>query len=361
MNTKKAQENLPESTPVYYSLILTRSYNIYIAYFAIFIICLVQMGYVKNCIPILFWIAASCIARKKVNTIPIRWNLLFYVCISVGWITYFIYCYGWNCGGTNFIMPLLLVSMFSIYDRLFNKIIFTIFLFFLRMALFFNCQLNAPVYSLNHEQMLILQIVNTLLSFIIMVLVCMTFSSNLQKAEKHLYLYNMELQQQAATDPLTTLYNRRRMEEILKNHIAANPSENFSIAIGDIDFFKRVNDTYGHNTGDLALIDTAQLLKDCFKSDFVARLGGDEFLVVITRDCTSEQVLDETQRFLEVLRSHFCNKKEFSIMTASAGVAVYTLRNGEKHNFENLMKCSDKALYMAKKSGKNMCCVYEWS
>ena len=129
MNTKKTQENLPESTPVYYSLILTRSYNIYIAYFAIFIICLVQMGYVKNCIPVLVWIAASCIARKKVSTIPIRWNLLFYVCISVGWITYFIYCYGWNCGGINFMMPLLLVSMFSIYDRLFNKIIFTIFLF----------------------------------------------------------------------------------------------------------------------------------------------------------------------------------------------------------------------------------------
>ena len=191
MNTKKAQENLPESTPVYYSLILTRSYNIYIAYFAIFIICLVQMGYVKNCIPVLVWIAASCIARKNVNTIPIRWNLLFYVCISVGWITYFIYCYGWNCGGINFMMPLLLVSMFSIYDRLFNKIIFTIFLFFLRMALFFNCQLNAPVYSLNDEQMLIMQIVNTVLSFIIMVLVCITFSSNLQKAEKHLFLYNM--------------------------------------------------------------------------------------------------------------------------------------------------------------------------
>ena len=121
---------------------------------------------------------------------------------------------------------------------------------FLRMALFFNCQLNAPVYSLNNEQMLIMQIVNTVLSFIIMVLVCITFSSNLQKAEKHLFLYNMELQQQAATDPLTTLYNRRRMEEILKNHIAANPTENFSIAIGDIDFFKKVNDTYGHNCGD---------------------------------------------------------------------------------------------------------------
>lgn len=162
----------------------------------------------------------------------------------------------------------------------------------------------------------------------------------------------------ANTDFLTGLYNRR----MLFSHLESNKdSSTMAMITIDLDSFKQVNDTYGHNTGDLALIDTAQLLKDCFKSDFVARLGGDEFLVVITRDCTSEQVLDETQRFLEVLRSHFCNKKEFSIMTASAGVAVYTLRNGETHNFENLMKCSDKALYMAKKSGKNMCCVYEWS
>lgn len=144
---KKNSGDLPEPSPVYYSLILTRSYNIYIAYFAIFIICLVQMGYVKNCIPVLVWIAASCIARKKVSTIPIRWNLLFYVCISVGWITYFIYCYGWNCGGINFMMPLLLVSMFSIYDRLFNKIIFTIFLFSCEW-LYFSTVSSMPLYIL---------------------------------------------------------------------------------------------------------------------------------------------------------------------------------------------------------------------
>lgn len=350
MNTKKTQENLPESTPVYYSLILTRSYNIYIAYFAIFIICLVQMGYVKNCIPVLVWIAASCIARKKVNTIPIRWNLLFYVCISVGWITYFIYYYGWNCGGINFMMPLLLVSMFSIYDRLLNKIIFTIFLFFLRMALFFNCQLNAPVYSLNDEQMLIMQIVNTVLSFIIMVLVCITFSSNLQKAEKHLFLYNMELQQQAATDPLTTLYNRRRMEEILKNHITANPSENFSIAIGDIDFFKKVNDTYGHNCGDQVLTDLAKLFKEkTLGLGHVCRWGGEEFLFFFPG-----LNLDEASTLMDNIRLAISDLtivyKDVSLhVTMTFGLEEYDYNSSPSE----MVKHADDKLYYGKTHGRD--------
>ena len=72
-----------------------------------------------------------------------------------------------------------------------------------------------------------------------MAVICLTFGANLQKAEQHLMLYNKELRQQALTDPLTTLYNRRKMEEILNNHMAANPDGNFCIAIGDIDSRKR--------------------------------------------------------------------------------------------------------------------------
>ncbi len=74
-------------------------------------------------------------------------------------------------------------------------------------------------------------------------------------------LYNIELTTTGLTDPLTTLYNRRRMEEVLENHITANPDENFCIAIGDIDFFKKINDTYGHNCGDQVLNSLAELFK----------------------------------------------------------------------------------------------------
>ena len=251
-----------ETTPVYFSLALKRSYDVYIVYFLLFMVCIACFGYPLNALPVTVWLAVSLLARHFMNRIFIRWNFLFYVVISAGWISYFIYYYGWNCGGTNFILPLMLISMFSLYDTTFNKIAFAVFLFILRMALFFHCQSHPPVYILTEPHMLILQITNTILSFVITGMICMTFSANLQKAEKHLLLYNMELRQQAGTDPLTSLYNRRRMEEILENHIKANPNENFSIAIGDIDFFKKVNDTYGHNCGDQVLKSLSDLFKE---------------------------------------------------------------------------------------------------
>lgn len=228
-----------ETTPLYFSLALTRSYNIYIVYFLLFIVCITCFGYPVNALPVAGWLATCLLARHYMNRIFIRWNFLFYVIISAGWISYFIYYYGWNVGGSNFILPLMLISMFSLYDTTFNKIAFAVFLFILRMALFFHCQNYPPIYVLTEAHMLIVQVLNTILSFVITGVICLTFSDNLQKAEKHLMLYNIELRQQAGTDPLTTLYNRRRMEEVLENHIKANPYENFSIAIGDIDFFKK--------------------------------------------------------------------------------------------------------------------------
>lgn len=161
----------------------------------------------------------------------------------------------------------------------------------------------------------------------------------------------------ANTDFLTGLYNRR----MLFSHLGLHRCDRHMAMITlDLDNFKAVNDTYGHHAGDRALIDTSRLLRDCFKSDFIARLGGDEFLIVITREVEEAQIIAETRHFLEALQNHFNNKKEFSVMTASAGIAASILKDEKEHDFENLMKCSDSALYKAKNSGKNMCCVYEW-
>ena len=101
-----------ETTPLYFSLALTRSYNIYIVYFLLFIVCITCFGYPVNALPVAGWLATCLLARHYMNRIFIRWNFLFYVIISTGWISYFIYYYGWNVGGTSFILPLMLISMF---------------------------------------------------------------------------------------------------------------------------------------------------------------------------------------------------------------------------------------------------------
>lgn len=339
-----------ETTPLYFSLALTRSYNIYIVYFLLFIVCITCFGYPVNALPVAGWLATCLLARHYMNRIFIRWNFLFYVIISAGWISYFIYYYGWNVGGSNFILPLMLISMFSLYDTTFNKIAFAVFLFILRMALFFHCQNYPPIYILTEAHMLIVQVLNTILSFVITGVICLTFSDNLQKAEKHLMLYNIELRQQAGTDPLTTLYNRRRMEEVLENHIKANPYENFSIAIGDIDFFKKIDDTYGHNCGDQVLKSLAELFKEkTLGSGHVCRWGGEEFLFFFPG-----MNLDSASTIMNEINiavsKCIINYKDITVrVTMTFGVE----ENDYQSNISELIKHADDKLYYGKTHGRD--------
>ena len=339
-----------QTTPVYFSLALKRSYDIYMVYFPLFEICLVCFARHRSILPVAVWLAATFLARHYMSRIFIRWNFLFYVVISAGWISYFIYTYGWNCGGTNFILPLMLISMFSLYDTLFNKIAFAVFLFILRMALFFHCQNYPPICILTETQMLILQIINTVLSFVVMAVICLTFGANLQKAEQHLMLYNKELRQQALTDPLTTLYNRRKMEEILNNHMTANPDGNFCIAIGDIDFFKKINDTYGHNCGDQVLSSLAALFKEkTLGIGHVCRWGGEEFLFFIP-----DTNLDDANTLMNDIRISVgkcaITYKELTIhVTMTFGIE----ENDFHSSLTELVKHADDKLYYGKTHGRN--------
>ena len=238
--------------------------------------------------------------------------------------------------------------MFSLYDTLFNKIAFTVFLFVMRMALFFHCQTHPPVYVLTGIHILIIQILNTVVFFVVASVICISFSSNLQKAEQHLMLYNIELQQQAGTDPLTTLYNRRRMEEVLKNHIRANPNENFSIAIGDIDFFKKINDTYGHNCGDYVLNFVAQKMKNICSNCVISRWGGEEFLIHNGTHDSTHEVLEKLRREIENSECIY-NQQKINI-SLTIGVAQ---RNADG-DIEEWIKRADDRLYYGKNNGKNM-------
>ena len=167
-------------------------------------------------------------------------------------------------------------------------------------------------------------------------------------------LRNQQSIHNANLDFLTGLNNRRNLFSYLNKH---KVSPYMHLITMDLDNFKKVNDTYGHNFGDKALVNTATLMQNFFRDDFCARLGGDEFLIVITRSCDSDTILSEVQRFMEILTTHFKAIKEFEMLTASAGIAGCQIENGV-HDFEEMMKLSDNALYQAKRSGKARCMVY---
>ncbi|MDF2904728.1 MAG: diguanylate cyclase [Herbinix sp.] len=163
------------------------------------------------------------------------------------------------------------------------------------------------------------------------------------------------LNNRAIKDSLTGIYNRRYINEKLPlDLINANLSNNsISVIMVDIDFFKNVNDTYGHLIGDCTIKSLANLLLRSLKreNDWVARYGGEEFLI-----CLPSAPLSFAQDLAESIRSKVqktpieCGDLKFNI-TASFGVSAMTPRPGTSVN--ELIEEADKKLYLAKNNGRN--------
>ncbi len=158
----------------------------------------------------------------------------------------------------------------------------------------------------------------------------------------------------ANTDYLTGLGNRRYLMHYLEN---LESVDDIVLVMVDLDNFKHVNDTYGHEAGDRALEKTADILRECFENEIIARVGGDEFMVV-TSGKKAQEVTSETQRLLGRMRNAYKTQKEFSGITVSAGVVPSAEIPKEKRNVSHLLQTADALLYEAKKNGKNCYCVY---
>lgn len=160
------------------------------------------------------------------------------------------------------------------------------------------------------------------------------------------------------TDPLTGLYNRRHLDSSLEREFlrAKRYQSDLSIAVIDIDFFKKVNDTYGHLCGDYILKETAYLILDTFrKTDLVFRYGGEEFVALLT-----ETSADNAQIPLERLRKNIENypfkfKNEDIKITISIGASSI---NNEINSAGEFLDKADQALYSAKNNGRNQLIIF---
>lgn len=159
------------------------------------------------------------------------------------------------------------------------------------------------------------------------------------------------LQEMALLDPLTHLYNRFALNQLLPKAIANAKREQtpVSLVVMDLDFFKRINDAYGHDQGDQVLIATANWLRNTFrKGDLVFRWGGEEFVIFLHK-CN----LEEAKELIEKQKVRFVRRQmaNYSI-TASFGISSYENFQTEISH-EALFKQADRALYKAKNSGRN--------
>ena len=174
--------------------------------------------------------------------------------------------------------------------------------------------------------------------------------------------YTLELlHKQTIKDPLTKLYNRRFLEETLPIAIATANRENKKLAflMIDMDYFKQVNDTYGHKSGDMVLEKLAQILKnDVRKNDLIIRYGGEEFLIILQNIKSKEDAIQVAEKIRKSVQDTEIEIEEGIIIkkTVSIGVSIYP-DNCEK-GWE-CIKYADMALYKAKNTGRNKVIVFD--
>jgi diguanylate cyclase (GGDEF)-like protein len=164
-----------------------------------------------------------------------------------------------------------------------------------------------------------------------------------------------KMQRLAHYDTLTELPNRALLLERLQSGIAHAKRAKTLLCLlyMDLDKFKEVNDTLGHDIGDLLLKEVAKRIKSCLKreTDTVARIGGDEFIGLLTNMASPKEAVDIATKILDTLKAEYNLNNTLVNISASIGIAYYPLH---AEDAEGLTKAADTALYEAKKAGRNL-------
>ncbi len=268
------------------------------------------------------------------------------------WMVFSIYNMGWNSGFQNFCYVLLVLIFMTGYAPIGAKVAGAGIIAAIRLGIYFFMQSHPAVHYVAPDLMRELQVLNTIIAFSQVTILVTLFSLDSLESEKKLMAYNDRVKEMASVDPLTGLMNRRGMETYIARQVN-NTSENqgfLNFAIGDIDFFKKVNDTYGHAAGDELLKILADVFRNFMKGrGMVARWGGEEFLFLFLGENG-----DQTKIDLEDMRQ-MIEKKEFDLgnakihATMTFGMQEWNI--GE--SYEHTISEADKKLYQGKEQGRN--------
>ncbi|MBP9903927.1 MAG: GGDEF domain-containing protein [Rhodoferax sp.] len=178
--------------------------------------------------------------------------------------------------------------------------------------------------------------------------------AQLENANAELQLKQRELQRMTRLDGLTGLYNRSTFAELARQELARaqRQSSSTTILLLDLDYFKRVNDTWGHPAGDAVLKNVAVVANNTVRAtDLVGRLGGEEFIILLPN--TS---LEAARRLAEKLRANLEHSSvvwEKSAIHTTVSIGVASTSAAENLDFDHLYTVADKALYIAKEKGRN--------
>lgn len=258
--------------------------------------------------------------------------------------------FGWNSGIQHFLFALVLFNILFVRMSVVRQMFSAFGICAVRLLLYFYCRYSAPRFEFDATNTVFIQIVSTIFVFMIIVACGVNYAIENQNTENALMKYNKELKQIASTDPLTKLWNRYRLLEHVKDYLANSSGAFCSVCLCDIDFFKKINDTYGHEAGDKVLEKLAEVFKEAMNADgAVARWGGEEFLLFWEGHNGDEAhiKLSDIRYAIKKMVIPY-DDKEISI-TMTFGLVEYD----RELNIDENIKIADERLYIGKQQGRD--------
>ena len=270
--------------------------------------------------------------------------------IMIIWVHVFLHYFGWSSGIATVLVLLLVMNFFSGYRHSIVKIVYANALVVFHIGFFAVYHNRLAICALNYKDMRIVQGLNTFFVFLCISVICYIFSRDSQELEGKLVEYNIQLVNQANTDPLTGLNNRRKTMEIIKDMLDDTQLTAACICICDIDHFKNVNDTYGHDIGDKVLKSLAQtMVQTLDEKCFISRWGGEEFLIVFAHTNGDEALFKLEGLRKKVSQLNFEVKDRSFKVTLTYGLTEYDFHS----DIQTLIKEADNKLYIGKENGRD--------
>lgn len=263
---------------------------------------------------------------------------------------------GWSFGFPLYIFVLIPLSYYICYTinadfrKLFIATLLGIFAFVSFIACRILSSLITPSYQTESKVFqFAIYIFNTVCAFTLLIGFSLIFLLGIQYLTRQLERQNTQLEELANIDPLTGLYNRRCMHKFLS--AAMESGARFSLIMCDIDNFKKLNDTYGHEFGDIVLKEVSEIIKtQTSEDDCVCRWGGEEILILCS-NTSAEQVRQTAEAIrCNVAEKNFKYKNSLVHCTLTLGLAEHK----SKQKIETTISEADMKLYQGKQNGKNV-------
>lgn len=285
-----------------------------------------------------------------------------YSVVTIIWMMRFVIQWGWECSVQHFIFVLLILAFMGNYAPQIVKLWLSAGVLLVRVVLYFWHVTHEPLEQISYLTSLMFQTINILAIFISMVVMLSIFTRDKMETEAKLSRYNKKLKVLSEHDPLTKLPNRRSViSSTIANIMSGAYINGVCVAIGDIDFFKKVNDTYGHDAGDEVLKQLAAVCSDFMKDHGIAaRWGGEEFMFVFNNENLDEAGVSANE-LLSKIREMTVNYNGTEIkVTMTIGVTDVNTFLGKgvtegdiDDRINEAVYAADKKLYMGKANGRN--------